>query len=114
MIDGYRFGRMVVDGEAYEKDLILSDAGVRSNWWRREGHWLSLPDIQDALDQIKPSLVVIGTGNDGLMKVDSGLESKLAKSDIRMIAEPTPDAVLRYNQSIHAREKVMGAFHLTC
>lgn len=114
MIEHYRFGRMVINGIVYEKDLILSEKGVQPNWWRKEGHRLSLADIQEALDQTKPKIIIIGTGHDGLMKIDSQLETLLAQSGIQLIAESTADAIVRYGQFICGPDRVMGAFHLTC
>ena len=49
-IDEYAFGRMVVDGKTYRKDLILLPEGIREDWWRDEGHSLSKADLTDVFE----------------------------------------------------------------
>jgi hypothetical protein len=44
-IEGYRFGRVVVDGEEQSRDVIVLPSRVVRNWWREEGHVLGLPDL---------------------------------------------------------------------
>jgi len=42
MIEHYSFGRIVIDGKEYTKDLIIYPDKIRANWWRKEGHKLRL------------------------------------------------------------------------
>jgi len=49
MIDSYRFGRIVVDGVEYTRDLIILPGRVEGGWWREEGHRLGLGDLGEAL-----------------------------------------------------------------
>ncbi len=60
-IDGYRFGRVVVDGEEQSRDVIVLPSRVVRNWWREEGHVLGLPDLDDVLEEL-PERLILGTG----------------------------------------------------
>lgn len=114
MIDSYRFGQMVIDGKTYSKDvIILPDRTVISPWWRKEGHRLSLSDLNDILKAL-PSILVVGCGSPGLMKPEAGLEETLSSKGIMMEVMPTEKAVRRYNQLKEEGELIAACFHLTC
>jgi len=112
-IDEYAFGRMVVDGKTYRKDLLLLPEGVREGWWREEGHSLSEADLADVFDA-KPDVLVIGTGAQGVMGVPPAVRRAIEQAGIRTIIERTGEAVGRYNAFAAAGARVAGAFHLTC
>ncbi|HUX02133.1 MAG: Mth938-like domain-containing protein [Phycisphaerae bacterium] len=112
-IDEYQFGRMVVDGKAYRKDLILLPDGVRSDWWREEGHSLGEADLADVF-AAKPEVLVVGTGAHGVMGVSPEARRALERAGIQVIVEPTGEAVGRYNALAAGGMRVAGAFHLTC
>jgi hypothetical protein len=113
MIQGYSFGRMTVEGQAYHHDLKIIRGQVVMNWRRREGHGLDADDVEDIL-HAKPSVLVVGTGYSGQMRVRETLRSILAESKMELIAEPTMDAIRTFNRLIDEGKDVAGAFHLTC
>src|SRR5918999_328236 len=43
-IEGYRFGRVEVDGREHTRDLIVLPDRVIAEWWRTDGHALVLDD----------------------------------------------------------------------
>jgi hypothetical protein len=43
-IEAYRFGRVVVDGEEQARDVIVLPDRTVANWWRADGHELTLAD----------------------------------------------------------------------
>jgi len=112
-IDEYAFGRMVVDGKTYRKDLILVPEGVREDWWRDEGHSLVEADLADVF-QAKPEVLVIGTGAEGVMGVPPAVRRALKQAGIQAIIERTGEAVERYNALVAGGTRIAGAFHLTC
>ena len=114
MIDGYTFGRMVIDGKAYTSDLlILPDGTVADGWRRRQGHGLCLDDLQRLLDA-GPRIVISGTGAYGVMRPAPDLAEALSRTGIDYTALPTREAICLYNQ-LCAGDKAVGAcFHLTC
>ena len=111
-IESYSFGRIAVDGKAYTSDLIILPGGVRPGWWRKEGHNLHKDDLREVIES-KPSVLVIGTGNMGLMQVPPETLEWLAAHGIRTVVERTAVACQRYNE-LAKTEQVAAALHLTC
>lgn len=111
-IDSYGFGRIVIDGRRYTRDVIISNEGVRDNWWRKEGHMLCKEDIREILDE-EPEVFIIGTGAYGVMKVSGEVTELLESRGIEFRIEKTGDACRLYNE-ISKGENVVAALHLTC
>ena len=111
MIEDYSFGRIVVDGRAYTHDIIIFHDRIKESWWRLEGHLLQLADIKEVLDT-KPSILIVGTGHDAVMKVKPEVRDYCRKSGITLIELWTGEAVKKYNEL--ASPGVVGLFHLTC
>lgn len=114
MIDSYKFGQIIINGEIFNKDVIIFPDHVYSNWWRKEGHLLQLVDIQESLEVLRPQTVVVGTGKFGIMKIDEEVRTYLLENHIELYAEPTTKAVKIYNRIILLNNRVLGTFHLTC
>ena len=113
MIENYSFGTMVINSNHYNADLFLFSDTVMENWWRKKGHELCVADIQSAIEQFNPAVIVVGTGKFGFMKVLKETEFFLQARQIRLIAQKTGQACKTYNELIDT-EKVLGLFHLTC
>jgi len=111
-IDDYSFGRIVIDGRTYTSDVIVFPDRVISNWWRKEGHELSIEDIDEVITET-PEVLVVGTGSSGLMRVLPETESRLKGEKIKLIATPTDEACTIFNDLMPARRAV-ACLHLTC
>ncbi|QOJ78679.1 hypothetical protein IG193_07965 [Infirmifilum lucidum] len=115
MIEEYSFGRIKVQGRVYTRDIIVSNEGVVvENWWRREGHILSLDDIRGIIEQVRPNVLVVGSGYFGAMKVGEDVMDYCRSRSIRVFVEKSGEAVKIFNRLVSEGEKVLGAFHLTC
>ncbi len=112
MIDSYGFGRIVIDGRRYASDVIIFPDRVEDRWWRKEGHQLSVEDIEEVLRE-RPEVLVVGTGYSGLMRILSETRERLASEGIQLIAENTQKACKTYNR-LHKSKRVVAALHLTC
>ncbi len=112
MIDSYKFGRISVNGKVYKKDIIIFPNYVKPNWWRKEGHHLSIEDMEDIIKQ-KPCLLIIGTGTYGRMYVPRDVKEYIEGQGIELIVEHTEQAVALFNRRSEA-EKTVAALHLTC
>jgi hypothetical protein len=113
-IDSYDFGEMVVDGKHYKRDLIIFQNHIEESWWRDQGHNLQWDDLAEVV-VAKPTILIVGTGRDGMMKVSDEAVSKLRFEGIKMFAFRTGDAVRLFNEmQDKENERVIGAFHLTC
>jgi hypothetical protein len=113
-ITQYSFGRMRIDDRVYRKDLmILPDGSILHPWWRASGHLLTIDDIGAVLDA-SPAVLVVGTGEPGMMKPDKEFVKKLEKRRIRVTMLPTRQAVEAFNSAVAKGERCAGCFHLTC
>ena len=112
MIESYSFGQICVRGTTYRADLIIFPGRILSNWWRKEGHELHMEDLEEVMHE-KPEVLIIGTGQAGVMSVPPDVMKNLEKAGIKVIVKKTHEACKTYNQ-LHETEKVAAALHLTC
>lgn len=112
-IEKYSFGSIVINGKKYNKDVIIFPDRVFSPWWREEGHNLSIKDLEKVIEE-KPSLVIIGTGANGVMRVPEETLEGLKQKDIEPIVTKTGEAVKIYNEKTKKDEEVIACLHLTC
>lgn len=111
-VESYRFGQMVVDGEEHTNDLILLPDRVISNWWRDQGHRLSVVDLEEVFDA-QPEVLVVGTGANGVMRVPEETREAVRQAGIELEIAKTGQAWKRYND-LQQERAAAGAFHLTC
>ena len=111
-IEGYAFGRIVVDGRAYSADLILLPERIVEGWWRQEGHALHPVDLEAVFDAA-PDVLIVGQGAYSRMRVPGETARAVARAGIELIALSTDEAVKRYN-GFPGGQRVAAALHLTC
>ncbi|MGB2981095.1 MAG: MTH938/NDUFAF3 family protein, partial [Candidatus Zixiibacteriota bacterium] len=75
-------------------------------------HRLCTDDLGDVLGK-KPDVVVVGTGNPGLMRVLPETEKLIESKGIKLIVQPPREACRTYNQ-LTSSQKVIALLHLTC
>ena len=112
-IDHYKFGEIVIDGQAYNRDLLILADRVAAGWWREEGHKLALADLDEVLAD-PPQVLVVGTGRYGRMSVPPETQQALAARDVELVTQPTKAACQTYNDLASAGRRVVAALHLTC
>jgi hypothetical protein len=112
-IDSYQFGKIVIDGTAYNNDCLILGDSVQANWWRKQGHLFAIDDLQSVI-AAKPSILVVGCGASGLMKVSEDVGQVLLKHGIELFTANTNEAVVRFNELSEKGNNVAAALHLTC
>ncbi len=112
-IDSYQFGKIAIDGVNYSSDIIILGNTVQSNWWRKQGHSLSVEDLKTIITE-GPSVLVVGCGASGLMQVPEKTRQVLQEHDIQLKALDTYKAVQRFNELSQTGVNVAAALHLTC
>ncbi len=112
-IDSYQFGNIVIDGVNYSSDCLILGGTVRANWWRKRGHLLSAEDLQPVI-AAKPSVLIVGCGASGLMKVSDEVREVLLEEDIQLEAVDTAKAVERFNELSKTGVSIAAALHLAC
>ncbi len=115
-IEKYSFGSMIINGREYVHDLIILPDKIIPNWWREEGHRLKIIDLKKylELDKIDIDTVVIGTGYNGLMRVDDEVVKWFRDKGLEVHVYDTRRAVEKYNELVAKERKVLAMFHLTC
>jgi hypothetical protein len=110
-LQDYSFGRIVVDGEEHDRDLIVLPGRVVPKWWRRDGHSLALEDLREVEDEL-PEKLILGTGAYGRLQPPSAVLEELERRGIDVEMLHTGDAVRRYGELDERR--TAAALHLTC
>jgi hypothetical protein len=110
-LEGYRFGRVIVDGEEQARDVIVLPNRVLTGWWRADGHRLVLADLEDVIEEL-PERLVVGTGAYGRMRPEPEALDELRQRGVQVEALPTAEAVRRYGELDPSR--TAAALHLTC
>ncbi len=112
-VDKYDFGRIEIAGATYTSDVIISDRQVRDNWWRDQGHQLQIKDLGPVME-LRPDILVVGTGFYGRMTVPAETRDYLADMGIRVVDAPTREAIDEFNRLQRDCANIVAALHLTC
>lgn len=108
--DSTLFGSVMVNGKKFEHDLIVSwDGEIIS---REKSHVFSKKELLDIM-QKEPEVIIIGTGQSGLVKVEPAAEVAAKLENVELIAKPTPQAIEEFNKLVR-RKKVVAVIHVTC
>lgn len=111
-IEHYSFGKIIIDGKTYTSDVIIYPEKVDSSWWRKQGHSLHIDDLKDVIAE-KPELLIVGTGNSGMMVVPEETVSNLKSKGIEVNIARTDEAVKLFNK-FQKEKRTIAALHLTC
>jgi hypothetical protein len=110
-IDGYRFGRVTIDGREETRDVIVLPGRVVRGWWRKGRARARARGSRRGARRASRALLV-GTGAYGQMRPDPATLETLRARGIEVEVLPTADAVQPYSQ-LDPR-KAAAALHLTC
>jgi len=111
-INHYSFGSITIDGKTYSSDVIIHPDSVNPSWWRKEGHLLQEADLADIIRNAV-SILIIGTGYNGAMRVPGTTLDYLKSRKIEVHTCITSEAVKLYNR-LSEKETTAAALHLTC
>lgn len=112
-IDDYQFGKVVVDGQTYQSDIIITPETVIDSWWRQEGHRLDRRDLDEILEA-RPDCLLVGTGYYGRMTIPDETIQYLQDKHIHLDYAPTADAIKQFRQLQRKYARIVAALHLTC
>ena len=110
-VDTYSFGKVVIEGRTFTRDVIVFPDRVVEDWWRKSGHSLCAGDLSEILEY-SPDVLIIGKGAMGLMKVPKETAVYLADNGIELIARKSKEACKLFND-MQGRRVALG-LHLTC
>jgi hypothetical protein len=112
MIDSYSFGKIMIDGKMFTSDVIIFPDRVDDSWWRKNGHLLQKEDLTEIIKH-DLEVLIVGTGDNGLMKVTDETRRFLESRGIELISEETRKACDTYNNLL-GRKRIIAALNLTC
>jgi hypothetical protein len=112
MIESYRFGCIVIDGKSYTSDVIIYPDRIQASWRRSRGHRLAPEDLEDIVAE-EASILIVGTGSGGLMRVPPETLEYLNSGGLEVIVQNTDDACRTYNR-LSEQGAVIAALHLSC
>jgi hypothetical protein len=114
-VDSTAFGRITIEGRAYDHDVVIAPSGEIANRWTTlpnpaGSHRVTLDDAERLLAYGAPRLV-IGAGQSGLLRLSPEARTYLQQHGCEVILAPTPQAIEAFNA---AAEPVTALLHLTC
>lgn len=112
-ITEYRFGKIIVNGQTYTSDVIITPERVIDSWWRKEGHRLDKGDLDKIIDA-NPDCILVGTGYYGRITVPPETIDYLQAKNIRIEYAPTVAAIGKLGQLQKDYSRLVAALHLTC
>jgi hypothetical protein len=111
------FGRIVVDGEVYDHDIVIYPSGKigeRKKWLSKKKHGTSHKLDPDELGEYLTEdfdVLLVGTGAWGRLSLLP--ESRMLVKDKEIKELPTGKAAVLFNELTEKR-RVLAIFHVTC
>lgn len=113
-VASYRFGEIIITGQAFCSDVIILPDRVLSGWRRLEGHVLRPEDLADVFERA-PQTLIVGLGAHSRMRIPPETQLALEQAGIRLLALPTEQACQEYNRLQSSNPgSAAAALHLTC
>jgi hypothetical protein len=116
-IDSTEFGSITIDGETYPHDVLIRLSGKvkkrKKKLSKKEygtSHIVSLEEA-DFIYEEGSSLLIVGTGQNGNLRLSPEAAEFFARKGCTVVAEPTPRAIVAFNQ---AKGDKTALFHVTC
>lgn len=125
-IDSAKFGKVKIDGKEYNQVLIIGNRVMERDYEKLKklfdtSHKIGDWEIEELLKE-NPEIIVVATGQDGLLEVEKELIEKMSAQGgpatggrgIEVISAKTPEAIEIYNEKIKAGKRVNALIHTTC
>ncbi len=116
-LDATGFGWIVIDGERHEHDVMIRLSGRVKKRKKRlskevfgTSHVVSLDEAKHVYED-GAEVLVVGSGQDGCVKLSEDAERYFARHGCPVRLVPTPAALAVWND---APKGAIGLFHVTC
>ena len=116
-IEGTSFGSITIDGKTYDHDVVIRLYGAIAKRKKKLSKKLYGTSHVVSEDEAKfvfekgSELLVLGSGQEGNVRLSPEAETYLTKKGCKVVIQPTPEALRVFN---NARGKKIGLFHVTC
>ena len=109
IINSTSFRSITVDNKMFPHDIwIFVDGSVKE---RNMNHEFTIEEFE-IITKDNPDILVIGTGQYGVVKIKEEVLKKAQEKKIKLIIDKTPIAIKRFNEL--QGKKIAGSFHTTC
>ena len=116
-IDSTSFGNITIDGKTYDHDVVIrldGDIVKRKKKLSKKlygtSHLVSKDEAEFVFEK-GCELLVLGSGQEGNVRLSPEAEAYLVKKGCEIVIRPTPEALRAFNE---AHGKKIGLFHVTC
>jgi hypothetical protein len=110
-INSTSYGQITIDGKKYDHDVwIFPDDTIKR---RTTDHQFTREEFE-LLIQKKPEIIVIGTGQSGVLTVGEESRNAAREKNIHLMIAKSPDAAKIFNELKKNRKMVAAAIHITC
>ena len=116
-IDGTEFGSITIGGQEIDHDVIIRLDGTVKKRKKKlskskygTSHLISLAEAEYVYEK-DAELLIIGTGQQGLVRLDDEAQRFFIDKGCRVALLPTPEASRAWNDS---EDNAIGLFHVTC
>lgn len=116
-IERTEFGSITIDGEIYPYDVLIRLSGkIRKRKKKLSkkhygtSHIVSLDEAEFVYEK-GSDLLVVGTGQNGNLRLSPEAAEFFSRNGCSVLAEPTPHAIATFNE---AKGEKIGLFHVTC
>ena len=116
-IDHTQFGSITIEGKVAEHDVIIRLNGQVEKRKKKlskavygTSHIISLDEAKHVYEE-GAERVILGTGQQGLVKLSNEAAEYLARNKCQVELLPTREAIRAWNE---AEGAVIGLFHVTC
>jgi hypothetical protein len=110
IIERTGFGKVVIDGKSYG-DVLIVDNKILERDWEAGSHRISKSEVEKLLSS-KVEIVIIATGQSGVLEVDVDVMKRI-KASSELIVLETPEAIRKFNE-LSKNKKVNALIHTTC
>jgi len=106
-----KFGEITIGKKTYYSDVVV--------WWdgkvdlKTKKHILTIDDFIGIFEK-NPEIIVIGTGQEGGIKIAPEVEEVASDKKIKIFVETTPKAADIFNAFVKTGKKVVAIMHTTC
>ena len=111
------FGKIIVDGKEYSKDIVINKGKIEkrkkkaSKEFKEKGGHTPLTDKEEIPWKCKTLL--IGTGFDGALPIDEEIHKKASKKGVELKIMKTGDLINHINE-LENMEGINAIIHITC
>lgn len=117
-INSTEFGSITIDNKKYSQVIIVGKKVYEREYDKLKkqfdtSHKIGDWELEELLSE-NPEIIIIGTGQDGVLVVDEEIINLIKKKGVKLIMEKTPQAIVVYNNYCLDGKRINALIHTTC